>query len=140
MCETMLVTEDNITNLVGNQIFVFGSNESGRHGKGAAKTALKWGAKYGQAEGLQGRTYGIPTVNASISNSLSVDKIKVYVDRFVSFAKSRQDLHFLVTEVGCGLAGLTPKQIAPLFKEAAQLPNVSLPKKFIRLLSRSNGV
>lgn len=136
----MLVTEDNITNLVGNQIFVFGSNESGRHGKGAAKTALKWGAKYGQAEGLQGRTYGIPTVNASISNSLSVDKIKVYVDRFVSFAKSRQDLHFLVTEVGCGLAGLTPKQIAPLFKEAAQLPNVSLPKKFIRLLSRSNGV
>lgn len=136
----MMATEDNITNLVGNQIFVFGSNESGRHGKGAAKTALKWGAKYGQAEGLQGRTYAIPTVNASISSSLSVDKIKVYVDRFVSFAKSHQDLHFLVTEIGCGLAGLTPKQVAPLFKEAAQLPNVSLPKKFIRLLSRSNGV
>ena len=136
----MLVTEDNITNLVGNQIFVFGSNESGRHGKGAAKTALKWGAKYGQAEGLQGRTYAIPTVNASISSSLSVDKIKVYVDRFVSFAKSRQDLHFLVTEIGCGLAGLTPKQVAPLFKEAAQLPNVSLPKKFIRLLRNVNEV
>ena len=131
---TMKITEDNITTLAENQVFVFGSNESGRHGKGAAKTALKWGAKYSQAEGLQGKTYGIPTVNASISKSLTVDKIKTYVDRFLLFAKERQDLHFLVTEIGCGLAGLTPKQIAPLFRDAVEMENISLPKKFIRVV------
>jgi len=130
----MKVTESNITSLAENQVFVFGSNESGRHGKGAAKTALKWGAKYSQADGLQGRTYGIPTVNASISKSLTVDKIKTYVDRFLFFAKERQDLHFLVTEIGCGLAGLTPKQVAPLFKEAVLMENISLPEKFIRVV------
>ena len=130
----MNITESNITSLAENQIFVFGSNESGRHGKGAAKTALKLGAKYGQAEGLQGRTYGIPTVNASISKSLSVEKIKTYVDRFLLFAKERQDFHFLVTEIGCGLAGLTPKQIAPLFRDAVEMENISLPSKFIRVI------
>ena len=133
----MNITEESITKLAENDVFVFGSNEGGRHGKGAAKTALKWGAKYGQAEGLQGRTYGIPTVNASISKSLSVDKIKTYVDRFLLFTKERQDLHFLVTEIGCGLAGLTPKQIAPLFKDALEMKNVSLPRKFIRVISKT---
>jgi len=133
----MNITEENITKLAENEIFVFGSNESGRHGKGAAKTALKWGAKYSQAEGLQGKTYGIPTVNASISKSLTVDRIKIYVDRFLLFAKARQDLHFLVTEIGCGLAGLTPKQIAPLFKGALEMQNVSLPSKFIRVISKT---
>ena len=133
----MNITEENITKLAENEIFVFGSNESGRHGKGAAKTALKWGAKYSQAEGLQGKTYGIPTVNAGISKSLTVDRIKIYVDRFLLFAKARQDLHFLVTEIGCGLAGLTPKQIAPLFKGALEMQNVSLPSKFIRVISKT---
>ncbi len=127
----MKSTENNITTLENNQIFVFGSNESGRHGKGAAKTALRWGAKYGQAEGLQGKTYGIPTVNSTISNSLPISKIKIYVDRFILFAKERQDLHFLVTEIGCGLAGFSPKEIAPLFKEAINMSNISLPAKFI---------
>ena len=132
----MNITNENITKLEDNQVFVFGSNEGGRHGKGAAKTALKWGAKYGQAEGLQGKTYGIPTVNSSISNNLSVDKIKIYVDRFVLFAKARQDLHFLVTEIGCGLAGMSHKQIAPLFKDTKSIENISLPRKFIKVLER----
>ena len=128
------ITPDLITDLKGNEIFVFGSNESGRHGLGAAKTALKWGAIYGQAKGLQGRTYGIPTVNASISNKLSLTKIEKYVDDFVQFAATRPDLIFLVTEIGCGLAGHTVKHIAPLFKGAAQLSNIYLPKKFWREL------
>ena len=132
----MNITEDVITKLSNNEIFVFGSNEAGRHGKGAAKTAMKWGAVYGQAEGLQGRTYGIPTVNASISKSLTVDKIKIYVDRFIEFTKAHPELHFLVTEIGCGLAGLNIKQIAPLFKETTSLENVSLPRRFIRILAR----
>ncbi len=130
----MNITKNNITELLPNEIFVFGSNESGRHGKGAARTAMKWGAKYRQAEGLQGRTYGIPTVNASIRRPLRIEKIKTYVDRFIKFARTHPDLHFLVTEIGCGLARLSVKQIAPLFKEAYMLTNVSLPKKFIRII------
>jgi hypothetical protein len=126
----MRTTPDNITKLEPDQIFVFGSNHSGRHGKGAAKTALGWGAVWGQAEGLQGRTYGIPTKDASIRRTLSIEEIKPYVDRFVEFAKSRPELTFLVTEIGCGLAGYKPKQIAPLFSAAADVENIHLPEKF----------
>lgn len=121
---------DEISHLEENQIFVFGSNRSGRHGKGAAKTALSWGAKWGQAEGLQGRTYGIPTKDSDVKRILTVKEIKVYVDRFLEFAKSRKDLTFLVTEIGCGLAKYKPKDIAPLFKEAKDIHNIHLPKRF----------
>lgn len=125
-------TPDNITELGINEIFVFGSNLSGRHGKGAAKQALTWGAKWGQASGLQGRTYGIPTKDASVRRTLSVDEIKWYVDEFIDFAMEHPDLVFLVTEIGCGLAGYKPKDIAPLFRDATLLLNVRLPKRFIR--------
>ena len=126
----MRTTPANITNLEPDQIFVFGSNHSGRHGKGAAKTALGWGAKWGQAEGLQGMTYGIPTKDASIRRTLRLDEIKPYVDRFIEFAKANQDSIFLVTEIGCGLAGYKPKDIAPLFKDAESVENIYLPAKF----------
>jgi hypothetical protein len=124
------ITSDSIKKLEANQIFVFGSNESGRHGLGAAKTALGWGAKWGQAEGLQGKTYGIPTKDSSVRRTLSVEEIKPYVDRFIEFALNNPNMIFLVTEIGCGLAGLKPKQIAPLFKEAINLENVHLPNRF----------
>lgn len=126
----MRTTPENITKLEDGQIFVFGSNLSGRHGKGAAKTALGWGAKWGQAAGLQGRTYGIPTKDASIRRTLTIEEIKPFVDNFIEFAKSRKDLIFLVTEVGCGLAGLKPKDVAPLFKEAIDVENIYLPERF----------
>jgi len=125
---------ENITRLEANQIFVFGSNEGGRHGKGAAKQALGWGAKWGQAEGLQGRTYGIPTKDSTVRRVLSIEEIKPYVDRFIQFAKEHSELEFLVTEIGCGLSRMKPKQIAPLFKEAMTLENVRLPERFIRKL------
>ena len=130
------VTSDNIKKLDTNEIFVFGSNESGRHGKGAAKQALTWGAKWGQAAGLQGRTYGIPSKNASITRTLSVKEIKPFVDDFIQFAKDNQNLIFLVTEIGCGLANLTPKEIAPLFKEAIDIENIHLPKRFWHKLKK----
>lgn len=126
----MKKTPDNITKLQPNEIFVFGSNESGRHGKGAAKTALGFGAKWGQAKGLQGNTYGIPTKDYSIRRTLSINEIKPYVDEFIEFAISRPDLIFLVTEIGCGLAGYKPKDIKPLFSNAVNVPNISLPAKF----------
>ena len=131
----MNITEENITKLEENQIFVFGSNLSGRHGKGAAKTALGWGAKWGQAKGLQGRTYGIPTKDASIRRTLSIVEIKPFVDEFIEFAKTNKNMIFIVTEIGCGLAGLKPKQIAPLFSECKELSNVYLPSRFWHVLN-----
>jgi hypothetical protein len=130
----MRITPDHITKILENEVFVFGSNESGRHGLGAAKTALGWGAIWGQAEGLQGKTYGIPTKDSSIRRTLSVDEIKPYVDRFISFAKDNPTIIFYVTEIGCGLAGHKQKDIAPLFKRAIDLENVYLPNKFRRRL------
>lgn len=132
----MRITPDNITILPDNHIFVFGSNQSGKHGKGAAKTALGWGAKWGQASGLQGKTYGIPTKNASITRTLSITEIKPYVDEFIEFARVNPHLIFLVTEIGCGLAGLTPKEVAPLFKNAIDIPNIYLPKRFWHKLKK----
>jgi hypothetical protein len=126
----MRTTPDEIKKLEQGQIFVFGSNLSGRHGKGAAKTALGWGANWGQAAGLQGRTYGIPTKDASIRRTLTIEEIKPFVDDFIEFAKIRKDLIFLVTEVGCGLAGLKPKDVAPLFIKAVDVENIHLPEKF----------
>lgn len=118
-----------ITELKDNEIFVFGSNTGGRHGKGAAKQALTWGAKWGQGEGLQGKTYGIPTKDSKI-RTLPVNDIRPFVDRFVQFAKDHPEMIFLVTEIGCGLAGYKPKDIAPLFKDVKELKNVKLPERF----------
>jgi hypothetical protein len=130
------ITPDNIIKLKDNEIFVFGSNLSGRHGKGAAKTALGWGAKWGQANGLQGRTYGISTKDANVKRTLRIDEIKIFVDDFIEFAKENNHLKFFVTEIGCGLAGLKPKEIAPLFLEAIDIENIFLPEKFWHKLKK----
>jgi hypothetical protein len=132
MAQDKRITPENITKLKENEVFVFGSNEGGKHGKGAAKSALSWGAKWGQASGLQGRTYGIPTKDSSVRRVLSVAEIKSYVDDFIEFAKSRPDLIFLTTEIGCGLSGYKPKDIAPLFKNAIIVDNIYLPERFWR--------
>lgn len=124
------ITPENITSIKENEVFVFGSNEGGKHGKGAAKTALGWGAKWGQASGLQGRTYGIPTKDKTIRRVLTINEIKPYVDEFITFAKANPHLTFLCTEIGCGLSRYKPKDIAPLFTEAINIPNIYLPGRF----------
>lgn len=124
------ITPENIVNVASNEVFVFGSNLSGRHGKGAAKTALSWGAKWDQAAGIQGRTYGIPTKDAAIKRTLTIEEIKPFVDDFIEWAKYHTGNIFLVTEIGCGLAGYKPKDIAPLFSGCIDLPNVKLPERF----------
>ena len=114
-----------IEQLAENEIFVFGSNLAGMHGGGAARLArLRWGAVMGQGVGLQGRTYAIPTMQGG------PETIKPYVDEFIAFAKAHPELRFLVTEIGCGIAGFTPSQIAPLFAGAADVPNILLPARF----------
>lgn len=125
------ITPDNIQDLKPNHIFVFGSNLANRHGRGGAKTALKWGAIYGFiGTGLQGRTYGIPTKDATVTRTLTINEIRPHVANFITFAKSHPELTFLVTEIGCGLAGHSHKDIAPLFKEAINVENIHLPFKF----------
>ncbi|HJD52846.1 MAG TPA: hypothetical protein IAA93_03855 [Candidatus Avibacteroides avistercoris] len=114
-----------IEQLAENEIFVFGSNLAGMHGGGAARLArIRWGAVMGQGVGLQGRTYAIPTMQGG------PETIKPYVDEFIAFAKAHPGLRFLVTEIGCGIAGFTPSQIAPLFAGAADVPNILLPARF----------
>lgn len=99
-------------------IFVFGSNLAGRHGAGAALSALReHGAIYGQGVGLQGNSYAIPTKDENVI-TLPINKIKKYVDGFVRFAKLNPEMKFQVTRIGCGLAGYEDTDIAPLFKEA----------------------
>lgn len=97
-------------------IFVFGSNRQGVHGKGAALFARKHhGAILGQGEGLQGNSYAIPT-KATPYVTLSFSEITAHIQRFNAFAASRPDLSFNVTPVGCGYAGYTREQIRPLFE------------------------
>jgi hypothetical protein len=117
------VTPERITHLEKNEVFVFGSNLAGAHGGGAALIAYrKFGAIWGQGVGLQGQSYGIPTMQGG------VETIKPYVDEFIEFAKSRPDLTFLVTRIGCGIAGFTDDDIAPLFFQARNMNNIVLPE------------
>lgn len=112
-------TPENVTALEPNEIFVFGSNEAGRHGAGAAKTAHDlFGAEYGVGEGPTGRCYAIPTLNGELKK-LRPERLTVYVNRFVMFAKEHPELRFLLTRVGCGLAGLREKDMIELFKSTS---------------------
>lgn len=124
-------TPENITELGQDEIFVFGSNLKGLHMSGAARTALeKFGAVMGQGEGLQGASYAIPTMQGS------VESIKPYVDRFLELAGEWDQTTFYVTRIGCGIAGYTDEQIAPLFADALDLYNVRLPESFVKVLRR----
>jgi hypothetical protein len=133
MLENNRLTPNIIKELKENEIFVFGSNLSGIHGKGAAKFALKFGAEYGNPVGPQGQTYAIPTKNERIK-TLPLLKIEKYVKDFIEFAISNEDKIFLVTEIGCGLAGYNPSDIAPLFSMAVYVNNIHLPKSFWEVL------
>ncbi len=100
------------------KIFVFGSNMAGRHGKGAALFAFqKRGALYGQGYGLQGNSFAIPTKDERI-RTLPLPYIRIWVDLFIEFAREHPELEFEVTRIGCGLAGYTDKDIAPMFRNA----------------------
>ena len=114
-----------------NEVFVFGSNLGGFHAGGAARVALdKFGAVWGQGVGLQGQSYAIPTMHGG------VDVIKPYVDDFIAFAREHRDLKFLVTPIGCGIAGFTIEQIAPLFADAINDENIILPEDFVKVINR----
>lgn len=109
-------------------VFVFGSNLAGRHGAGAAFTAYeKYAYPWGYAIGLYGRAYGIPTKDMKLK-PISLKVIAEYVQVFLSDARKHSRYQFIVTRVGCGFAGFTDDQIAPLFARAPK--NVQLPPQW----------
>lgn len=121
-----LISPAKISKLSDGEIFVFGSNLQGRHHGGAARTAYeKFGAEWGVGDGPTGKCYAIPTMHGGI------DQIKPYVDKFLQYAKENPMKRFLVTRVGCGIAGFTDEEIAPLFAEALEIPNIALPSDWI---------
>ena len=123
------VTPDFITELKEGEIFVFGSNKEGMHGGGAARIAYKeFGAIWGEGVGMTGRCYAIPTMDGSL------DIIRKHVDDFTEYAAAHPELTFLVTRIGCGIAGWRDSEIAPLFRKASELGNVTLPEEFWKIL------
>jgi hypothetical protein len=125
-----------IKELKENQVFVFGSNKAGIHGKGAALTARqRFGAIMGAGKGLQGRSYAIPTKDFNIKK-IGLDEIRKYVTEFLSFAKEHKETEFLVTEIGCGLAGNEPDDIALMFKDHSD--NIIVSERFHRILYKGN--
>lgn len=124
------VTPELIDDLQENEVFVFGSNLAGMHGGGAARIArLRFGAVMGNGVGMQGRSYAIPTMQGG------TETIRPYVNDFIAYAKEHPELTFLVTPIGCGIAGFEPEDIAPLFEEASNVENIWLPKSFWEVLT-----
>ena len=124
-------TPEYITELAINEIFVFGSNLDGMHGGGAARVARKhFGAIWGQGTGLQGQSYAIPTMQGG------PETIEPYVEEFIRFAKEHRELDFLVTRIGCGIAGFKDEEIAPLFSDALEEKNIILPKEFVEIIAK----
>jgi len=132
--ESTRITPHWIESLKPHEIFVFGSNLEGMHSGGAARLALKWGAVWGQGVGLQGQTYAIPTMHGG------VETIQPYVQDFFRFAEAHPEFHFLVTAIGCGIAGFKVEEIAPLFRLACaeNRANIYLPKSFIQVINKQN--
>jgi hypothetical protein len=116
--------------------FVFGSNEAGRHGRGAARTAAQlYGAVYGIGYGPMGRSFAVPTKDAGL-HELPLQRIQQHVNRFLHYARTHPDLQFAVTRIGCGLAGFRDEDIAPLFEHAPE--NCHLPPGW-RITRREAG-
>lgn len=124
-------TPGKISELKENEIFVFGSNLAGSHGGGAARLAYaRFGAVWGEGVGLHGQTYAIPTMQGG------VETIAPYVDEFIDFARQHPQLKFLVTRIGCGIAGFKDEEIAPLFRNALGINNILLPREFVDILNQ----
>lgn len=130
-------TPDLVESLEPGQIFVFGSNMIGWHSGGASMTAVNnFGAVWGQAEGLQGQCYAIPVdIRGEAVDNVS-SYMKRHIDKFLDYAKDHKELFFLVPRIGCGAAGFDDEFMAPFFKDALYIDNVSLPRSFFDILKQ----
>lgn len=118
-------TPHQITALAADEVFVFGSNAAGHHGGGAARAAQEFGAVWGEGHGLHGQTYAIDTMSGMAAFAADAAA-------FVSFAGQHPELTFLLTPVGCGIAGYTAEEVAPMFADVPE--NVVMPESFARIL------
>ena len=134
-------TPDYIDSLMPGQVFVFGSNMIGYHSGGASLMAMqRFGAIWGQAEGPQGECYAIPVdIRGEAVDNVS-NYMKRHINKFLLYAKNHKENTFLVTRIGCGAAGFEEEFMAPFFKEALEMGNVSLPKSFVEILQKSETV
>ena len=124
------ITPEMITRLAPNEVFVFGSNLQGLHYGGAARFAVQnFGAIMGQGVGLQGNSYAIPTMSG-------IEIMDEHIKKFCEFAKANSDKRFLVTPIGCGIAGYSESEVAPLFECCRDLENVTLPASFWDIIDR----
>ena len=129
------ITPERITELSMCEVFVFGSNLEGQHHGGAARMACdRFGAEWSVGVGPTGKCYAIPTMHGGIED------IKPYVDDFVKYVKRHPNNRFLVTPIGCGIAGFKNEEIAPLFKELKDTPNVCLPQKWLLMLHEDEAL
>ena len=129
------ITPENVSELSMCEVFVFGSNLQGQHHGGAARMAYdRFGAEWGVGVGSTGKCYAIPTMHGG------VEDIKPYVDDFVKYVKCHPDNRFLVTRIGCGIAGFKDKEIAPLFAALKDTPNVCFPKEWISILNEDKMI
>ena len=131
-------TPEVVESLKEGQVFVFGSNLIGYHSGGASLIAMqRFGAVWGQAEGPQGQCYAIPVdIRGEAVENVSA-YMKRHIDKFLAYAKAHKDQFFIVIRVGCGNAGFDEEFMAPFFKEALKMENVSLPKSFVDILKKS---
>lgn len=124
------ITPSMVRSLAENEIFVFGSNLAGSHGGGAARCAYEhFGAQWGVGTGIQGQSYAIPTMHGGLED------IRPYVDEFLDYAQSHPEKQFLLTRIGCGIAGFRDSSMAPLFLRAMEMPNISIPAEWLPILT-----
>lgn len=124
------ITPENIISLQPNEVFVFGSNLDGYHYGGAARVAFeKFGAIWGEGVGLHGQSYAIPTMHGGI------ESIEPYVDDFCQYVWNHPEKVFIVTRIGCGIAGFKDEQIAPLFADLIETDNVALPQVWVDIIN-----
>lgn len=129
------LSPERITGLEADDVFVYGANLAGRPGKGAALQARSWGAYPGPPGGPMGQTYGIPTKGHDLRYPLPLSVIANHVAAFLCHVHQHPTQRFLVTEIGTGLAGYRPGQVAPLFRHAVDYPNIHLPASFWSVLT-----
>lgn len=99
-------------------IFVFGSNEGGIHGAGAALTARNsYDMPLGKSYGHYGKAFAIPTKDEYFQ-VLSLQTIRAYVGGFIAYARAHKRQNFLVTAIGTGLSGLSHMDMANMFSDA----------------------
>ena len=128
-------TPENIEQLQENEVFVFGSNENGNHAGGAARVAVeKFGAVMGQAEGMQGQSYAIPTLDKEMKQ-VSEEALREYIERFRKYADEHKELTFYMTKIGCGIAGFDVEYMAKVMKSFDFSFNVVMPKEFYKIIT-----